>query len=506
MKKFYTILCAVSIAGLFFAQESADVNRAKELTQAALSGTVADETLEAARADAEAADSDIPAAEELSSEQLNAETENPVEQEIPHEEIHETYHQTEQQLENIEQQDTSVEEKNESTAAPAKRKVRAFSMHSGLMLDTAVANNVVSVFDVLQPKFTIDVNSIAKKMMPTGAHVGGYFNLDLYSQFTVLETHTIRFFTTADTDTWANIPKNIFEVLAQGNAGKNNISGTAWTKTRSFAATGLQYTLKKPVYSVTAKAAYFVPLAYMDSPAVKYQFVKNADGSYKAVADVDAIMYTPFIAFLGSNQQFSVAELFQKGGIDLTLAGSYSPTSWVDVLFNVKNLPIMPATMDKGIRKRMHFEAQTKSILQNLDSGADPSNFFKTNTTQEKDSFTVPEKKVMRQCKIGVGADFKPLSNNYLIINPRIAFPITETKPFYADAGLKLQSKFARDVLSVYYDLDYTDRIWRHELCFSVDSRWFSFNLAAAVASHSFTRTFTSLSGVGVKFGIGLGF
>ncbi|MGP1577325.1 MAG: hypothetical protein ACTTH7_07575 [Treponema sp.] len=512
MKKFCSIVCAAGIAALVFAQESPEMNRAQELTTAAMASTeerAEAESLEETTADTPA----ISNTEEVPDGQENIAPEGTALPDAAHssgttnKERYDAHKQAAVHLEQIDKQDTTIEEENESTAAPPKKKVRAFSMHSGLMLDTAVANNLVSVLDFLQPQFTIDLNAAAKKMIPSGAHIGGYLNLNLYSQFTVLETHTIRFFTTADADVWGNIPKNIFEVLAQGTAGKNNISGTLWGKTRAFAATGLQYTLKKPIYSVSAKAAYFVPVAYMNSPVVNYQFVQKADGGYKAVADVDAVLYTPFTMLIGSKQPFSVAELFQKGGIDLTLEGSYTPASWVDILFHVTNLPIMPATMDKGIRKKMHFEAETKAILQNIGkTGEDMGSFFKTNTTEEKDSFTVPEKKVMRQCKLGVGADFKPFSNNYLIINPRIAFPITEIKPFYADAGLKLQSKFARDVLSVYYDLDYTNRMWRHEVCFTIDSRWFSLNLAAALASHSFARTFTTISGLGVKFGIGLGF
>ena len=92
-----------------------------------------------------------------------------------------------------------------------------------------------------------------------------------------------------------------------------------------------------------------------------------------------------------------------------------------------------------------------------------------------------------------------------MILSPFLAFPVLNANPYYVDGGLKIESRFAK-VLGVYLDTRCIERIWRHELCLFIDSRWFSLNLAASVASQDFKRTFTTLSGLGVKLGIGLGF
>ena len=94
--------------------------------------------------------------------------------------------------------------------------------------------------------------------------------------------------------------------------------------------------------------------------------------------------------------------------------------------------------------------------------------------------------------------------DNYLIVSPFIAFPFVNAKPYYIDGGIKVESRFAK-VLGASLSTACIERIWRHELALFLDSRFFSLNFAASIASQGFARTFYTLSGLGFRFGIGIG-
>lgn len=400
-----------------------------------------------------------------------------------------------------------VIEKNEPTQR-AKR--RPFSLHTGLLISGTVANNMVSALDFLKPELVIDLDKLAKDTIKSGVHAGGLLELDSFFRFTVLEEHTVKFSITANGDGWGNFSKSLLELAAKGNA-KNAageaIEGTVNAKMNVFADVGVMYQLTKPNYGFSARLAYFVPIAYMENPQAKISLVPQKNGSdiqglsFNFEGDVNVYGYLPAIA--DGKGSIPFPELFKKGGLDLSLMGSYTPTSWVTVFGGVNYLPLMVVQMNTGLHSSFKGEVSVNNILENMDGKSDK--MITNDVKFDELSDNLPQKKIMRPCKIHIGADFKPFKNNYLILSPSLAFPVVNAKPYYADGGLKIESRFAK-VLGVYLDSRYIERIVRHELCFFVDSRWFSFNLAASVASQDFKRTFTTLSGVGVKLGIGIGF
>lgn len=390
------------------------------------------------------------------------------------------------------------------TAAPvievnqptARRKARTLSMHSGLILSGLAANNAIPISDLFKKTLEFDFNILSKKTMKSGLHAGTLFNADWYFQFTMYETHTVKLSTTVDSNVWFNFPKSLIDFIAKGNGTGVSIEGTINAAAYVFADTGIMYRLKRPSYSFSARAAYFVPLAYMPNPELSYELRTNTLGGFvKLTGDARVYGYLPLATV--KNEPVNVSQLLKDGGLDLSLAGSYQPADWVNITGAVDYLPLLVVTMDKGIRHHIAFSGKAEDIAN---AGRLPDSAMKQTIG------TLPAIKIMRPCKIRLGADFKPFKNNYLIISPFAAVPVVNVKPFYMDGGLKLESRFARDVLGVSLATNYINRIWQHELSFFVDSRFATFILAASVASHDFVKTFNSLSGVGVKLGFGIGF
>lgn len=400
---------------------------------------------------------------------------------------------------------TSPVEKNEPTR---RTKRRAFSMHTGFVVSATAANNMVSVPDFLKPQLVIDLNKLAKNTMKSGIHAGSIFNFDYFFRFTVLEEHTVQFSVTANGDVWGNLPKSLLDVAANGNAANaigETIKDTLNAKTNIFADIGVMYQLTKPRYGFSARLAYFAPIAYMENPKGYYSLSPHKTGGVvdgiTLKAGCTANIYGALPDYL-SNGKLSIADILKNGGVDLSLTGMFRPTNWVTVTGGVDYLPLVPVVTKKGMRASFNYEGSVNNFLGSIAGG--DSSFWKQTMTMDS-SNNLPEKKIMRPLKIQIGADFRPFQNNYMILSPFLAFPVLNANPYYVDGGLKIESRFAK-VLGVYLDTRCIERIWRHELCLFIDSRWFSLNLAASVASQDFKRTFTTLSGLGVKLGVGIGF
>ena len=397
-------------------------------------------------------------------------------------------------------------EMNEPTQ---RTKRRPISMHSGLLFDVIGANNAFDFFDFFKPELVIDFNKLSQKTIKSGFHASALFNFDWFFQFTVLEEHTVKLSTTVNVDGWANLSKSLLDFIAKGNAahaGGKEIKGALNAKLNAFIDTGVMYQLKKPNYGFSARLAYFVPLAYMENPQATFTLSPKKTGGDVTGLGIEAEGTANIYGYLparAAGRGLSVTELLKNGGLDLSLAGSYSPTKWVTVTGGVDYLPLMVVEMKTGVKWHGKFSGSVDNLLNAI--GDKNKNSFIKSMDMDPLSDDLPQKKIMRPLKISVGADFRPLQNDYLILSPSLAFPVLNEKPYYVDGGLKIESRFAK-VLGVYLDTGCIERMWRHELCFFIDSRWFTLNLAASVASHDFRRTFTTLSGVGVKLGVGIGF
>lgn len=390
-----------------------------------------------------------------------------------------------------------------------RTKRRALSMHSGLTVAATAANNAFSFQDFFKPELVIDLNTLSGKTIKSGIHANVLFNFDWFFQFTVLEEHTVKLSTTVNVDGWTNISKSLLDLIAKGNeenADGKTIKGAVNAKLNAFADTGILYQLKKPNYSFSARLAYFIPLAYMENPqaTVTLSPKKNGDHTEGLIMEAEgtANIYG-YLPAMAARRGLSVPELLKNGGLDLSLGGSYSPTKWVTVTGGVNYLPLMVVQMNTGLQSHFKFEGSVDNLLSAI--GDKNKEIFTQNMKMDELSDKLPQKKIMRPCKIQIGADFRPFQNDYLILSPSFAFPVINAKPYYVDGGLKIESRFAK-ALGVYLDIGCIERMWRHELCFFIASRGFTLNLAASVASQDFRRTFTTLSGVGVKLGVGIGF
>lgn len=391
-----------------------------------------------------------------------------------------------------------------------KNKSKPFSMRMGLTVDALGASNAVPISELFNLTSATDPKKLLENAIKPGAHTGLLFNLGGFFQFTLQGIHTVKLSTTADGVIRVDESKSISELIKQVNDLQNsNDLATALAKIdkinnkghielntnlRAFADTGVMYEFKQPAYDISARLAYFVPLAYMEPPAATVK-VQPIGTGVRVTARGNAAAYGLIPASL-AEKQLSAADFFKNGGLDISLAGSYTLTDWVTLTNEIRHIPIVPSRTDIGMAASFNLDKYIYSFT--------PAEEIVQGFKMDYASAHLPKKTIMRLCKFKIGADFRPFQNNHLIVSPFFALPFAKEKPYYVDNGLKIESRFAR-VLGAYFNTGYIDRIWRHELGLLLDSRFFSLNLAASLTAHTLKETFKS-PGVGFKIGVSAGF
>lgn len=387
-----------------------------------------------------------------------------------------------------------------------KNEPKPFSMRMGLTVDALGASTVMPINEIFNPPSAIDPKKLLENAIKPGAHTGLLFNLGVFFQFTLQGIHTVKLSTTADGVIRVDESKTLSELIKQVNDLHNSKDHTRIdeinnkgsialnTNLRAFTDTGVMYEFKQPTYDISARLAYFVPLAYMEPPTAMLHVEQNGLGAH-VTARGKAAAYGLIPASL-AEKQLSAADFFKNGGLDLSLAGSYTLTDWVTLTNEIRHIPIVPSGTDIGM-------AALFTLDKYIDSSTSPEEIIQ-GFKMGHASAHLPKKTIRRLCKFKMGADFRPFQNNHLIVSYFFALPFAKEKPYYVDNSLKLESRFAH-ILGAYFNTGYIDRIWRHELGFLLDARFLSLNLAASLTGHTLKETFKG-PGVGFKIGVSAGF
>lgn len=386
-----------------------------------------------------------------------------------------------------------------------------FSMRMGVTLGAIGASTVIPVKDMFKLKSAGDPEKLFSSALGQGSHTGITFDAGTFFQFTVKGVHTVKFSTIFDGLGSVDESKELVELFNKIKEAKDNPAAATALLNKSifaelntnlelFADTGVMYQFKQPAYDISARLAYFVPLAYMEHPQAKVESTRTGNNVH-VHAEGEAMVYGAVPAAAAqSGKQVSAADLFKNGGFDVSVAGSYVLTNWATLTGGIKHIPLVPAKSSVGAWEKFTYDSDTD--VSTTTGGVASNSKTEVNSRAEG----LPEKKIMRLCKLSIGADFRPLKNNYLILSPSLAFPLSsKMKSYCVDGSLKVESRFVT-VLGVYFETGYIDRLWRHELGFCFDSRLFMVNVAAALAGNTFTQPFTKNYGLGFKLGLGVGF
>ena len=402
-------------------------------------------------------------------------------------------------------------EAEEQFAEPEKEEVKHgfFDMGRtnfalGLDLDAGVSTSYIKIKDIFFNKnpdraIELDFPRMAKILPPSGFSLSGLVNLKLYLDIYIKSNMEFGSFTTVDVYAFGSMPKSLINLIAKGNIDNKFLSGKFTASSSAFAGTGFFYGMTIKDFKFRASGTYFVPLFYVPYESLEYELINDSEGKFRFKGGGELRVYTPLPLF---NNNTSTGSIFKNGGFDLSFDGTYKFPPLANLNFGLKHIPLVPARMNRGAS----FKASAGYEIESLFSYIDSKMNNKKAPEIKKEPFEMKENKdgtlkkitVLRPIKLSVGADIFPFSNRYLIISPSLGLQFL--KPFYVDAGLKLETNFLK-VLGVYYSFAFEDRLWKNRLGTFVDLRAFRLETSIAAASPSFVGSFR-----GAGFELGLGF
>ncbi|MGI5066342.1 hypothetical protein [Treponema putidum] len=363
----------------------------------------------------------------------------------------------------------------------------------GIEVKVGVSNSYFKITDLFQKTLDIDLSDMSKALPKAGFDLSAAGTANIYLDIYIKSKAEFGFFIKTEGYEFSNIPKNLIDFAANGNLSSNSFSGKITGISQGFTDTGIFYGMKFNSFKFRVSTSYFIPAFYMESDMGDYEFINDPiTGKIVARGKLKLNLYSHFPIFGDPNSKLDIGDILSRGGVDFNFYGTYTFNDLANLNFNVINIPIFPSRLNKGISKIYEGDFRMESLIQYMNGFITPDqasqikppsgSFTETNLT-----YDLPTKNIFRPLKLSVSSDIRPFFNDYLIITPSIGCHCY--KPFYVDAGLKLESRFLK-VLGAYIGMSREDRVWKNQLGLFLETRVFRLETAVSAASPSFTGSF----------------
>lgn len=333
---------------------------------------------------------------------------------------------------------------------------------------------------------------MSKALPKTGFSESGNAAVNIYLDIYIKSKAEFGFFIKASGYGFSNIPKNLIDFAAKGNLSSNSFNGKITGISQGFADTGIFYGMRFNSFKFRVSTSYFIPVLYMESDMGDYEFINDpVTGSIAARGKLKLNIYSHLPIF-GNNTAFDIGDILSSGGVDFNFHGTYTFNELANLNFNIINIPIFPARLNKGLSKIYEGDFKMESLIQYMNNLITPDQASQIKPpsgsfTETNLAYDLPTKKIFRPLKLAVSSDIRPFFNDYLIITPSIGCHCY--KPFYVDAGVKLESRFLK-VLGAYIGMSREDRVWKNTAGLFLEKRIFRLETAVSAASPSFTGSF----------------
>ena len=368
------------------------------------------------------------------------------------------------------------------------RKVFAF----GIDIKVGASNSYFKITDLFKNTLEIDLSDMSKSLPKAGLSFCGDAAANIYLDIYIKSKTEFGFFIKAVGYGFSNIPKNLIDFAANGNLSSNSFNGKITGTSQGFADAGIFYGMRFNSFKFRVSTSYFIPIVYMESDMGDYEFINDPmTGSIVARGKLKLNMYSHLPIFGNPNSKFDIGDILSRGGADFNFYGTYTFNELANLNFNIINIPIFPARLNKGLSKIYEGDFRMESLIQYMNNFLTPDQASQikppSGSFTETSAYDLPTKKIFRPLKLAVSSDIRPFLNNYLIITPSLGCHCY--KPFYVDAGVKLESRFLK-VLGAYIGMSYEDRVWKNTAGLFLETRVFRLETAVSAASLSFTGSF----------------
>jgi hypothetical protein len=388
----------------------------------------------------------------------------------------------------------------------------------GLDVDAGLANNYLGFFDIFNAERTIIIDPSELADLGYSANWAGegeaFFNINFGEKF------GLGVFAGFDTAMYSNLSKELFEFLANGNAGIRDFTTTMSAGGSSFVNAGLRTRFQFGDLSLTISPAAYVPIIYASSPRLSFHL--DTSSGTKADISMAADVYTPLsldkmVGLLdagapensASFSENDIWHILESWGLDLSLDAEYALNPKWDLGGSVASIPLYPATLRHGVSYRFDYTLDIlggKSIIDLIKDGE-----------LEIDMPDMPGPvisgdlafRAFRPLRFDFYVQYKPASSRLVVFKPNIGFSALTVYGYDAagmcfNAGLEAQLNLKR-IFSLSLSSGYRERIWRQGAAIMLNLRVFQLDVGVSLQSQDFVESF-KLKGLRAAAGLRFGF
>jgi hypothetical protein len=379
-----------------------------------------------------------------------------------------------------------------------------------LSLNASVANNIANASEIFKKNFVIDAGKINNGLGKKDAQSNIMIDVSAL-QFNLNIDKRWGFGIGINLNGGLNmlIPKSLFELLAEGNAGNDVSKGAFSVYGGIFYEFGTSSHITLPALdgklTLGFDPAFFVPVAYIPRKGISY----TLDTSDHILLDTKGTfaVYTPYNA-----NSTNPASIFSSGGVDFNLSAEYALASRLDIGLKLTHIPLVPSSMRNGYNASFA-TANGKPVME-IQNITDLSNGFSLNSPEitpgnygSLDPITV-----FRPLNLAVYSLFRPLSgtlSDLLVIKPIIGFTTdfaAEQTFFNGILELQLHAGhfFPGYIFNLYVSTGIEENFWRHKIGFEINLRAFELDFGIGLRSQDFLSSFRA-AGLQAALGIRVG-
>ena len=362
----------------------------------------------------------------------------------------------------------------------------------GFDVGAMFANNLIGRDDIFTNEIVIDMNDIEENLSDNGAglYSGFYGDFFLTIKNIRITGGKMNFGVSSQADGGfrGNLPKDLFTLMAQGNRNQDVFDGMVSFWGAAYADTGFGFSLEFGKLRVGARSALFTPLVFIPKSGINYR-LDTSDGIILTTSG-DISVYSPFM----ENGEV-------RHGFDISVYGSYSLFSFLDVGGSLTHIPIVPPNLSYRMRLTMDEKtlgASGQDLINGEGLGDQDTDI---DFTEEYDYSSI---RVFRPIRFDTYARLKPFSSEILVFTPNIGFTFDVShSESYFNAGLELRLNFA-NVFMPYMATGRDEGLWIHRFGFAFNLRVFELDLETSFLSQDFKDSFRKKGfgfGLGIRFG-----
>jgi len=417
----------------------------------------------------------------------------------------------------IEEHDDGIGKEASEESIPEKKKIDFARKYFEIGFDVGAGfdNGLAGINDVFQKNIVIDLSKIAQSVPEDGSGLNIDLSFDVFMNIKNIPIGKglwgFGFNVSVDGGVNLNIPKSLFELIAEGNTENHDASGQITASGGIFTEIGLTGSAKykvggKPLY-IGVKPSVFIPAVYVSpGSGISYHLNTEKDGReglfIETAGEISVYTAISFEDVASFDEIEPLSYIYGPSGFDLSLEGEYAFSPFLDIGGSFSHIPFVAATLTNEMKMSLE-QFSIGFAGEDLISGEEPETpepefnaIYNTNAS----------KNVRRPLRLDLYARYKPFKSEALVIKPNVGFSANINKgdeKWYFNGGLELKLNLI-NLFVITLGSSYHEEFWKQRAGIALNLRALELDLQAAVRDKTFDGCFKGRGfevNVGMRFG-----